>query len=47
METVEIQSGKKKELGEASKQDTEQETIRKALDEGKKIMKGVALGLCQ
>jgi len=47
IETVEIQSKEKELLQAAAKQDSEQQAIKKALEEGKTEMKGVVLGLCQ
>jgi len=45
--TIEFQSDEKELLQKAAKQDAEQQIIKKALEEGKQEMKGVALGLCQ
>jgi len=47
IETVELQSNERESLQEAAKQDSEQQAIKKALEEGKTEMKGTALGLCQ
>jgi len=47
IKTVKLQSNQKELLQEAAKQDSEQQEIKKALEEGKTEMKGVALGLCQ
>jgi len=47
IETIEFQSNEKELLQEAAKQDTEQQVIRRALEEGREEIKGVALGICQ
>ena len=47
MELVDFQTDEVRILQEATKQSDEQQMIRKALEEGRKEMKGVALGLCQ
>jgi len=44
---VEFQSNEKELLQKAAEQDSEQQTIKKALEEARLEMKGVALGLCQ
>jgi len=44
---MELQSNEKELLQEAGKMDSKQQAINKALEEGKREMKGVALGLCQ
>ena len=47
MRTIEFQSEEKELLQKAAKQDAEQQIIKKALEEERQEMKGVALGLCQ
>src|SRR6266403_5877046 len=47
MELAEFQDRDEGRIQEASKQDTEIQAIRRALESGTKEMKGVALGLCQ
>jgi len=44
---VEVQSNKTELLQKAAEQDSEQQTIKRALEEERQEMKGVALGLCQ
>jgi len=47
METIRLEETNNKELKNESIRDEEIQKIRKALDEGSKEMKGIALGLCQ
>jgi len=47
IEMVKFQSNEKELLQKAAKQDSEQQGIKKALEEKIQEMKGVALGLCQ
>jgi len=47
METTEFRDKDEGEIQKASKNDNEVQTIKRNLDEGRKEMKGVALGLCQ
>jgi len=47
METIRFEEKNDKELQDESAKDDEIQKMRKALDEGSKEMKGIALGLCQ
>jgi len=47
METINFKTDDEEEISNESAKDNEIQRIKKALDEGKKEMKGVALGLCQ
>ena len=47
METIEFSSEELQELRKATREDKELENIRKDFEEGRKEMKGVALGLCE
>jgi len=47
LETTEFQDKNKGELQKASKDDNEIMDIKRNLDEGRKEMKGIGLGLCQ
>jgi len=47
METIRFEETNDKELQDESAKDEEIQKMRKALDEGSKEMKGIALGLCQ
>jgi len=47
MEPIRLEKTNNKELKNESIRDEEIQKIRKALDEGSKEMKGIALGLCQ
>jgi len=47
LETTEFQDKDKGEIQKASNVDNEIQDIKRNLDKGRKVMKGIALGLCQ
>jgi len=47
LETTEFQDKDEGEIQKASSSDNEIQDIKRDLDEGRKVMKGIALGVCQ